>query len=162
MVRIKQLWDILGAIGFAKDYGFSYKPAYEIFCTTQEKQCEVEKFLVGIKTRSPEDFEEVVAYFDDFFINGPPPSQRLFRSIKGWKEESKKLRMLSGYRNIYLCECKPLSTYRFLGAYIPEKRVLILVKAVIKKTDKDRKYQNAIKTTIKRLKALTWREVLNG
>jgi len=119
---------------------------WQIFCVVREifdengqkveERCEAKEFLLD--EASKDDLERIVAYFDLFAEQGPPPTTKFFRHAKGFKKEEKRLQELWNVADLYLCECKPIgkNLYRLLGCYSRQRKFLVLVSGFKKPPEK--------------------------
>ena len=138
------------------------KPSeWRIFCVVREildengqkiEKCDVKEFLLN--ETSKDDLEKIVAYFDFFADQGPPPGTKFFRHAKGFKKEEKRLQELWDVADLHLCECKPIgkNLYRLLGCYSREQKFLVLVSGFKKPPEK--KFRKECERAIKILKRL--------
>lgn len=89
------------------------------------EKVELEEFLGEVEK---EDFQRIVAYLDKFSKTGPDIRVQMFRHIKGYSQDEKKLQESWDVEDLHLCECKPIpkSPYRLLGCYSIKRKFLVL------------------------------------
>ncbi len=162
MLKLKDFEKIKKEIYKLEEFETDKFTEWQIFCVIREifnekgqkieERCEVKEFLLD--EASEDDLEKIVAYFDFFAEQGPPPGTKFFRHAKGFKKEEKRLQKLWDVADLHLCECKPIGKdlYRLLGCYSREQKFLVLVSGFKKPSKK--KFRQECERAIKILKRL--------
>jgi len=162
VLKLKDFEEIKKEIYKLEELETDRSSEWQIFCVVREtfdenglkvkERCEVKEFLLNETTK--DDLEKIVAYFDFFAEQGPPPGTKFFRHVKGFKKEEKRLQELWNMADLHLCECKPIGKdlYRLLGCYSREQKFLVLVSGFKKPPEK--KFRQECKRAIKILERL--------
>jgi len=162
VLKLKSFEEIKKEIYRLEEFETDISSEWRIFCVIREifdengvkvkERCEVKEFILN--EASKDDLEKIVAYFDLFAEQGPPPATKFFRHAKGFKKEEKMLQELWNVVDLYLCECKPIgkNLYRLLGCYSRQEKFLVLVSGFKKPPEK--KFRQECERAIKILKRL--------